>query len=220
MKTSFQQEKNYLQSETQAIRRVFLIYFFNCILTVLPVVFVSVTAIGCNNPFSTRTPEKPTGGVADIRPAKEPEDVIHNLTVSFEGLVINEYLNVFSEDFIFNPDESDSIKYELEFADRWDKQAENIFAYNFFDTTVVNLIEFPGDIPDYEYHPESDSYEYNYFIDITHRDNSYYYVQGRAYLYFRKNDEDMYEIIRWVDKKISPSIQSWGELRARYGYTR
>ena len=184
-------------------------------LIILMVLFIFT--IRCNNPFSTREPEKPSGKVVNIRPANQPEDVIHNLEISFENLITDEFLKTFSEDFVFNPDETDSIKYELEFAGVWDKESEMEFTYNFLDSNVVKLISIPGkDSPHYEYHPESDSYEYDYFIDITPMEGSPYVVLGRAYLYFRKNDEDNYEIVRWIDEKTVDTLSSWGELRARY----
>ena len=88
--------------------------------------------VSCNNPFKTRTPAEPTSGGVAIKPANTPENVLYNMRVAFEALSIQDYLDVFSEDFVFNPDTEDSIGYEVQFLSVWNKDREIDFANNFF----------------------------------------------------------------------------------------
>ncbi|MHB9029846.1 MAG: hypothetical protein ACYC9O_13850, partial [Candidatus Latescibacterota bacterium] len=83
-----------------------------------PLLFILVAA-ACNNPFSTRTPEEPPAGGAIILPATSPEKVLHTLEESVKAGSIQDYLDVFSDDFAFAPDPGDSLANEQYFQSRW-----------------------------------------------------------------------------------------------------
>ncbi len=157
--------------------------------------------VSCNNPFKTRTPPEPTSGGVAIKPANSPENVLYNMRVAFEALSIQDYLDVFSEDFIFNPDTEDSIGYEVQFLSVWNKDREIDFANNFFikvlaDTLHNNSVSF--EFFKYEYKPGQDMYEYEYEVEIDFMDELTI-LNGRAWLYMREYDDGKWYIYRWVD---------------------
>jgi hypothetical protein len=124
----------------------------------------AVLLLGCNNPFDTRTPAVPPDEGAAILPATSPEKVLHNLEESIRAKSTQDYLDVFSDDFVFSPDPGDSLANEQYFQTRWTKQRESDFAFNFFQqarqdsTFSVQLITYAPSV----YHPGDTMYEYYY----------------------------------------------------------
>ena len=180
---------------------------------------ILLVAAACNNPFQTREPEEPdsTGGAA-IKPANSPENVLYNLRASFEGLSIQDYLDVFDDEFTFHPDTDDSLAYEQEFGSVWDIERERTFAENFLQKNVTSEIEV---YPLYEFKPGEDLYDYRYNMKITRADSTVsvvipYDVSGHAWIYMRENNEGMWQIYRWVEIQNSVPGQfiTWGVLRA------
>ena len=141
------------------------------------------------------------------------------MRVAFEALSTQDYLDVFSEDFIFNPDTEDSIDYEDRFLSVWNKDRETDFANNFFlevqaDTLHNNSVSVS--LFKYEYRPGQDMYEYDYTIEIDFMDEQTVY-NGRAWLFLRESDDGKWYIDQWVDHRyeISSDIDgTWGVLRA------
>lgn len=182
---------------------------------------VLVISLGCQNPFSTREPKNPGTEGAAIKPPISPENVLYNLASSFEGLSIQDYLDVFSEDFAFNPDTEDSLEYEEYFVNGWDLQNETEFANNFIQPQNFTEGSTPIDIfANYEYKPGENMYEYNYTMFISFKDTlataaSRAEVEGRAWLYLREDDEGKWSIYRWVDFRLRSSSLTWGVLRAQ-----
>ncbi|MFC1508959.1 hypothetical protein ACFL60_04625 [Candidatus Omnitrophota bacterium] len=172
--------------------------------------------VSCNNPFKTRTPAEPTSGGVAIKPANTPENVLYNMRVAFEALSTQDYLDVFSEDFIFNPDTEDSIDYEQQFLSIWNKDREIDFANNFFikvqaDTLHNNSVTVT--LFKYEYRPGQDMYEYDYEIDIYFMDELTT-LNGRAWLFLREYDDGKWYIRQWVDHRYEINMDTWGWLRA------
>ena len=172
--------------------------------------------VSCNNPFKTRTPSEPTSGGVAIKPANTPENVLYNMRVSFEALSIQDYLDVFSEDFIFNPDTEDSIDHEEQFLSIWNKDREIDFANNFFikvqaDTLHNNSVTVT--LFKYEYRPGQDMYEYDYTVEIDFMDEVTA-LNGRAWLFLRESDDGKWYIRQWVDHRYEKNKDTWGVLRA------
>jgi ketosteroid isomerase-like protein len=171
----------------------------------------------CNNPFSTRTPEEPPSSDAVFLPPTSPEKVLHNLQESIRAKSIQDYLGVFSDDFVFAPDPGDSLAYEQYFRSRWDRGREEEFALNFFqqaqqDSTVsLKLTTYSP----WMYQPGERMYIYPYLLSYS-RDRDKTEVYGRAFLYFRENEEGKWSIYLWADQRVLPNSPTWGEIRAQY----
>ena len=184
---------------------------------------IAVTAIAfllfaCNNPFSTRTPQEPTSGGVAIRPANTPENVLYNMRVAFEGLSTQDFLDIFSEDFMFNPDPEDSSKYDGEYSSTWNKERETDFVNNFFltvqsDTLAVDPVSVT--IFNYEYEPGQDMYVYEYEVEIDFSD-VYKVLSGRAWLFLREESDGKWYIYQWADHQYEKDKITFGELRALY----
>ena len=174
----------------------------------------------CNNPFSTREPEKNTSEGAAIKSPKSPENVLYNLEAAFEGLSIQDYLDVFSDDFVFHPDPEDSLEYEQEFGNGWDYEKETMFANNFLQKKnfAVGIEDSPIDIfANYEFKPGLNMYEYRYNMFIIEGDSlrkDTQEIEGKAWLYLREDSEGKWAIYQWIDYRIRPSSITWGGLRA------
>lgn len=187
------------------------------------IVIVAVICAACENPFATRDPEPPATGGAAIRPATTPENVLANLEVSFESLSIQDYLDVFSDDFSFHPDPEDSLAYEQEFTSGWDLDRERIFANNLL--IGQNFIPVDGNpievTASYEYKPGPDMYEYHYqmFLPLVDQSEDGFRtieIEGYAFLYFSEDTEGNWTILAWEDHRLTARSQTWGVLRAQH----
>jgi hypothetical protein len=185
------------------------IFIINLILAVFII-------ISCNNPFATREPEKPTSGGVAIKPPNSPENVLDNLKNSFQGLSIQDYLSVYSENFRFHPDPDDSVLFEQDFSGGWDFDKETQFANFFlqrqnFRDGATQPIEID---PVYEYKPGLDYYEYQYLMFVSTKDSTETY-EGVAWLYLNKDTDGKWSIYKWIDKRLTKNSMTWGALRAK-----
>jgi hypothetical protein len=196
------------------------------ILTILAVFAVlagvMLTLNSCNNPFSTRDPEDPGSEGAAIKPPNSPENVLFNLEASFEGLSILDYLSVFSDDFMFNPDPEDSLLYLEDFTSGWGYEKEDEFANNYLQR--VNFTDHiegkPIFLDTVSIVPGVDLYEYTYNMyifeaDSTGVDPSRIEIEGEAWLYFREDSEGKWYIYQWTDHRINSNSITWGALKAQ-----
>ena len=186
---------------------------------IVTLIMVLVVIWECNNPFSTREPEKPDqySGVA-IKPANTPENVLYNLRASFESLSVQDYIAIFSNDFAFSPHPDDSLLYLEDFRNGWGYDQEKIFAENFLQKSVTSEIEV---YPFYEYKPGQDMYDYTYSMKVFSADSTKvipFEVKGHAWIYFREVEDGTWKIYHWVEfqNMIQDKFITWGVLRALY----
>lgn len=185
---------------------------------------VLVAVLSCNNPFGTRDPQKPDKitGVA-IKPANSAENVIYNLQASFRSMSVQDYLNLFSDDFMFNPDPDDSVRYVEDFRSGWGLEKERTYAENFLQKRVTDRLEFLTHL--YEYKAGDDLFDYMYSIKIFPAVDStkveetstldFYYVKGHSWIYLREDEEGKWRIYKWVDldNMKEGAFITWGVLR-------
>ncbi len=175
----------------------------------------------CNNPFSTRDPEAPGTEGAAIKPAISPDNLLYNLEASFEALSIQDYLDVFSPDFVFSPDPDDSVAYEEDFRGGWNIDRETDFAFNFLQRSNFKAdVDYPIELT-LTYKPGQDRYECIYHMFITEADSSdadfnRIEVEGEAWLYLREDVDGIWSVYRWIDFRVTRNFMTWGELRAKY----
>jgi len=174
------------------------------------IIFLSALAfifISCNNPFATREPSKPdsVGGDA-MKSPNSPENIIYNLMISLKNVSAQDYLDLFSEDFVFNPSLDDSSRFEEDFRTGWGIDKERVFAENFLQKKETDTISFNTHI--YKYRSGDDSYEYTYSIDVFPAADSTqvaengiekFRVSGYAWLYLSEDDEGKWRIHKWVE---------------------
>ncbi len=171
----------------------------------------------CNNPFSTRTPEEPPESGAVFLPPTSPEKVLHNLQEAVGAKSIQDYLDVFSDDFTFAPDPGDSLSHEQYFRTPWNKDRESEYALNFFQQAQLDST-YSFDLTTYApslYQPGEQMYTYHYLMSYG-RPGELAEVYGRAYLYFRENEEGRWNIYLWVDSRARKSSPTWGVLKTQY----
>ncbi len=174
----------------------------------------------CNNPFSTRDPENPGTEGAAIKPSTSPENLLYNLEAAFEAMSIQDYLDVFSQDFIFSPDPDDSVAYVEDFRGGWNYDRETDFAYNFLQRkNFKSDIDLPIELT-LSYKSGQDRYECTYHMFITEADSGEVdfkriEVEGEAWLYLREDADGIWSVFWWVDFGITPGSLTWGELRAQ-----
>jgi hypothetical protein len=183
------------------------------------VLLAALLAAACNNPFSTRTPEEPPlNGGAAILPATSPERVLNNLQESFRARSIQDYLDVFSDDFIFSPDPKDSLAWEQDYRSRWTKERESDFALNFFQqaqqdsTFQVQMNTYAPSV----YNPGERMYTYYYKLTSGGKTIPEVTIYGWAEFYFRENAEGKWSIMLWVDHWARENSPAGGALRARF----
>lgn len=191
-------------------------------------ILLMIAAVACNNPFSTRKAERGESTGAAIKPANSPENVLHNLWSSFGSMSIYDYMDIFTEDFVFNPDPADSVEYEQDFMYGWGYEREKNFAENFLQKTVASEIEFTTH--SYEYKAGEDLYDYIYSIMVFPPDSTFASrtdVKGHAWLYLKENEEGKWKIYKWSEIRQNSDEQqndtggekgyiSWAVLRAMY----
>ena len=193
-----------------------LLFIFNVLLILL------FELNSCNNPFTTRDPEKPGSEGAAIKPPKSPENVLDNLEASFEGLSIQDYLDIFSEAFAFHPDSGDSTLFEEDFRYGWKYDKEELFANNFLQRNNFkeDIEGSPIDLSvKYEYKPGQDMYEYQYHMFILQADTTdtiynRIEIEGLAWLFLSEDTEGKWSIYKWVDFRLRSDSFTWGILRA------
>lgn len=176
-----------------------------------------IIAVSCNNPFSTRDPQKPSSGGVSIKPPTTPENVLGNLEVSLVGMSIQDYMSIYSEDFVFHPDPDDSVLYEQEYAGGWNYERETTFANYFFqaqnfrpgNTTPIQIDK------KYEYKPGQGMYDYQYRLFISLPDSSTDIYDGEAWIYLRQDNEGKWSIYQWVDKRLTKNSKTLGALKAK-----
>jgi hypothetical protein len=176
-----------------------------------------ILTVSCNNPFSTREPQKPSSGGVSIKPQTTPENVLGNLEASMEGLSSTDYMNIYSDDFVFHPDPDDSVLYEQEFAGGWNYERETQFANNFlqsqnFKPGMKNPIQLEK--INVEYKPGEGMYDYRYLFFISLADSNDIY-EGEAWIYLRQDKEGKWSIYKWVDKRLTKNSKTLGALKAK-----
>jgi hypothetical protein len=185
----------------------------------LTAALICVTA--CNNPFATRDAQKPdTIGGDAIKPPNSAENVIYNLKTSFENMSIQDYLDVFSENFEFNPDPDDSLLYVEDFRGGWDIEKERMYAENFLQRNVTKELTMVTHM--YDYRAGDDLFDYRYSIYVFPAQDSTsvssvfrYKVSGHAWLYLREEEEGKWKIYKWVELENMKqgSFITWSVLR-------
>jgi len=180
-------------------------------------IFFFLISSGCENPFKLREAEPPTSGAISILEPVRSENVLKNLKVVHNMLSIDDYMDIFSQDFLFIPDPTDKNAYPEVFsqAQPWDRDREHEFIRRLFDRDITSYIAF-----DATYLLEEtgavDRYSYSYSMSIIHNKDAPKQVEGRAEVYLKQDERRNWSIFRWEDERTEEEKSTWGELRARF----
>jgi hypothetical protein len=162
--------------------------------------------------LSPRTPEDPGGGGNDrLVNLSDPDSVLLQIQVGLTDGRINSYMNAFTQDFVFHPDERDSstlVQQTPGVFDDWtyavEQQVMQIVinqysARNVSFATAESTVVVPGSVI---------VLDENY--DLTVDTERY---QGRAELQMRLTGNE-WRIFMWIDRRQSGSeLSSWSLLK-------
>ena len=162
--------------------------------------------------LSPRTPDDPGGGSGDrLVNLSDPDSVLLQMQVGLTDGRINSYMNAFTQDFVFHPDERDSlslVQQDPTVFDNWTYQTEQQVMQVVFNQYSQRSVSFanaestvvvPGSVVvlDEEY-------------DLTVDSELY---QGLAEFQMRLTGNE-WRIFQWIDRRRSGSdLSSWSLLK-------
>jgi hypothetical protein len=162
--------------------------------------------------LGARSPEPPPDQEVPLVNLSDPDSTLLQLQIGLQSGIITQYMNAFAPDFVFHPDDQDSIELvnatgNPELFDDWNVDVERQVALLLFQQTTVRDVAFANaestpTLPNVV-HLEED---YDLQIDTT-------LFQGRAFLDLRQ-DSGEWRIIFWKDNRQAGSPnRTWGFLR-------
>jgi len=178
--------------------------------------------VSCQNPFTTRDPEAPSGEQTSWIQPIAPEIVIANLQSSILERNIENYIRCFGladdvrKNFTFVPEISVSNNFQGIFAN-WSISEERIYMNNLFGFTHADStsnLRFT-DITEIQFGDSvSTTKEYDLFIAHTNP-TAPTIVNGRMVLNIRKGSDALWFISSWSDIKTGSS-PVWTLLKAEF----
>lgn len=185
-----------------------------------------LTLPGCI--FSPRAPDGPPDEGNEI-PWVTPTDtnkVLQNLAAALAGEGISNYTNCFTEDFRFHVDPQDSLNAGQEGEDRyanWTIDDEGTYISSVFQEADVGIeVTFSTVIAPDESQDETYRRE-DYEMTIVWRSGDHQpgepvVYRGRATLWMRRDDTELWSMFMWVDRRADApgGSDTWGVLRGDY----
>ena len=179
---------------------------------------------GCTNPFSTRTPEAPSGDTSiDRNLQTDPNQVLTKIQQAFQQKDTQAYQDCFADStltgssFAFTPEQNES--YRL---NNWEITDERNYFFNLVNAEELQTvdIQYPGSpaIPTpVTSSPDTLEIDFNYLITAEFRTKTEMY-QGRSILRILKSPEELWYIYEWLDLRNSSDISdsTWSTLKANY----
>jgi hypothetical protein len=191
----------------------------------LVIIIYFILAIGCENPFATREPEKPVTSQSTWIQPTSPDYVMVNLTNAIGEKNITNYIRCLADtsgsnkNFNFVAEPSVALKNPGLFS-RWQKEEE----LNYLNQLMLYL---PTDstsklsLKSLRENAFQDSVilikEYTLKLGLKCEDNSCpRSFQGQVEFHLSKSNEDQWFIHSWVDFATGDE-HTWSELRAYFG---
>jgi hypothetical protein len=181
--------------------------------------------LACTNPFSTRTPEKPTGN-QPIQPVNSlqtnPDSLLAKMKYAFRDRNVNFYLDCLADantvhlNFTFVPQQNESYRLVA-----WTRQDE----YNYFNRLVSNKDIEKITLQIYNLRPWSiigssqDTMQtrFNYEIELDFKTRQEYY-RGESVFKVVRSSQSLWYITYWEDLALSAdhADSTWSTLKANY----
>lgn len=187
------------------------------------IVFI-VFAVGCQNPFATREPEKPESKQSTWIQPTSPDFVLINLINSINEKNITNYIRCLADtsnskkNFNYLAEPSVALQNPGLFT-HWQKEEE----LNFLNQLILYL---PNDstsqllLKSLREHSDQDSVilvkEYTLKLGLKCTDMCPKNVQGQAEFRLSKTDEDLWFIHQWSDFSTGDK-NNWSDLRSYFG---
>lgn len=178
---------------------------------------------GCQNPFSSRKPEKPLGQTGSWEFPSTPNTVLKNLGLAYNEKILTNYETCFSSDFQFEVD------YFLtgQFGSRtWNRDIELTTASKIYSTytkysdSIQYLVAiFPSaDLPD-DIQQDTIAILYRSYELLQMHSQSEpetTVVTGVATFHLRQENYSFWLITKWFDQHTNSTSPSWGDFKAQF----
>lgn len=201
-------------------------YLFCAMMRNLTLTFAVAVCLlaSCTNPFSTRTPEAPSGDTSiDRNLQTDPNQVLTKIQQAFQQKDTQAYQDCFADStligsrFVFTPEQNES--YRL---NNWEIADERNYFFNLVNAEELQTvdIQYPGSaaIPTpVTSSPDTLEIDFNYLITAEFRTKTEMY-QGRSILRILKSPEELWYVYEWLDLRNSTDISdsTWSTLKANY----
>jgi hypothetical protein len=180
--------------------------------------FLAVAALVCScGLFEPRVPDEPGAGGVPWIPPTEPESVFVNIKNALEGKVTGNYVQCFTDDFVFHPDPSDSVELtavQPGIYDDWTLGVEQTVMQTVLDEAASIRITFTEREPEICASPDECFFYYKYELQIIAKVGGTEYFYGFLDYHMRREGGEWY-VYMWLDKR-DPAYQgfrSWGNLK-------
>ncbi len=184
-----------------------------------------VFLVACTNPFTTRTPEKPTSSPG-VKPANSlqtsPDSLFSKLKYAFRDRNVNYYLECLADvntthlPFTFVPQQNESYRLVA-----WTRQDE----YNYFNRLISNKELDHITLQIYNLRPwntvgaSQDTLQtrFNYEIKLDFKTRREYY-RGESVFKILRSDQSLWYIFYWEDLALTAdqADSTWSTLKANY----
>ncbi len=176
---------------------------------------LALAAVGCDL-FATREPEMSSGEGSQWERPTSPEIIVDNLEVAFENAIFNDYRRALTDDFAFEPDESD--RFDMDTTERpgeevyegWDRDVELTTAETIAlasDSLFVTLVQFDDIDVD-----GKRRLKYDYTLEVFSSGEVSAHV-GEAWFLIRQEANGDWFIEAWQDVRAAEGGTSWGFLK-------
>ena len=195
------------------------------------------------NPFSTRTPDCPSGTLLFLRDPTTPDAALLNVRDAIEGFSPIQYLDQLTEDFLFVPDVDgvqlfpevfnppDAYDPQADADTLWSLDQERQFVFNLLDRARFQKIDFirwfdstAAERLLYDDDALLETYIFPYRVEFTEQPSpektaEIFEISGRIEIDVSTPSEDnpVWIVRRWEDlRDAASSRRSWTELRGEY----
>ncbi len=186
------------------------------------IIVLCLTVFQCDNPFSTRNPELPSGEQTSFIPPVSPETVLANLQSSILERNIENYIKCFGlneetrSNFVFIPEKSVANNYQGVFFN-WTIIEERNYINRMFSVVPPDSISslILQDVAETQFGDSLQTTK-EYDLLVTHTDLSPpNQVVGRMDLSLRKDSNALWYISLWSDFK-TEDLPVWSQLKAEF----
>ena len=191
---------------------------------------------GPDNPVASRIPDCPSGKALLLWEHDNPRNVLSNIRTILVNVSPTQYMDQFTEDFVFVPDPADidlhpevyqaPPDYDPDRDTLWTWEQERSFIFNLLDPTRLQKAvtnRWYSSTTDESYFSEDglqETYIFPYDVDLvghTVGDNIGLKGEMEVDLVTPTLENPVWTIKRWEDRRdLASSRRSWGELRAEF----
>jgi len=177
--------------------------------------------LGCENLFTTRPVEAPTGVQYDNQvDLFEPESVFEHFKFSFNQRNPDMYLRMMTSDsldkFVYQADEY-SVSTRPVFS-QWSYQKESDFIINLFAVLPFDsLANISFQVLNSSIQTDHADFYFSYQFQIHHTIKKIpTHVKGFSEIYLKRNLNDIWKITYWRDERLKSGVSNWSDIKAEF----